>query len=516
MITPFGELPNNLAVDMTLAEQHEWLRRRITRRTALSIAAGAAVSPMLWTRRASAKALSTGVSGRHITYGPDPRTQMIVGFRSASPMSSATVSAHPIEGATAPAVSVDADIRSVRGSTALYGRAELHGLAPNTPYGYTITVDGRPVSSSYFRTSHAGAFRFTAFGDQGIGSDPAQMLAVLTSLSPKLHLLAGDLCYADSSGRGGPGDVLHSALWDVWLDQNDPVSSHVPWLVAPGNHEMEPGFSTHGYAGWLSRVAIGGNSPIAVPVASTVRCANVGFIGLDSNDVANEIPANRGWTAGRQTQWLEQTLASLRSDRDIDFVVAYLHASPYSTSEAHGSEGGIREHWVPLFDKYEVDLVISGHNHCYERTKPLRGGTVVAEGDDTVDSRLGTTYITAGGGGQELTPTFYPRTRSRVATDAGSVSENVNWSLPARIGQHGVLCADVTPGDGHRAPTMHLRSFDSSGAVVDEVTLSRKLRPNSSHELPWLIAGAASVAAVGAAATGATLLRRGRVDTPAD
>ncbi len=34
----------------------------------------------------------------------------------------------------------------------------------------------------------------------------------------------------------------------------------------------------------------------------------------------------------------------------------------------------MRTNWVPLFDKYAVDLVINGHNHIYERTDPLKGG----------------------------------------------------------------------------------------------------------------------------------------------
>jgi hypothetical protein len=39
----------------------------------------------------------------------------------------------------------------------------------------------------------------------------------------------------------------------------------------------------------------------------------------------------------------------------------------------NGADLGIREEWVPLFDKYGVDLVVCGHEHHYERSHPIRG-----------------------------------------------------------------------------------------------------------------------------------------------
>jgi hypothetical protein len=510
LITPFGDLPNRLAIDMTMAEQHEWLQRPVSRRAVLAAILGTAITPLLWTQTASAAAASAGVRGRHLAFGPDPLTQMIVGFSSAAPISRADVVATSLHGSHS--VTAPATIRTVAGSTARYAQCTLAGLHPGTAYRYQIRVDGQQVSTSTFTTAaESGPFRFTAFGDQGVGPHPVAVLNTIKALSPRFHLLAGDLCYADSSGQGGPGDVFDSTQWDVWLNQNDPLTSHLPWMIAPGNHEMEPGFANHGYAGWLSRIAIGGTSPLAVPVASTFRYSSVGFVGLDSNDVSFEIPANRGWTQGRQTSWLDSTLAALRADPTIDFIVAYMHASPYSTSDAHGSEGGIRDLWVPLFDKYEVDLVISGHNHCYERTQPLRAGAITAHATQSVDSELGTTYITAGGGGQTLAPGFYPSGLSRVATPAGDELETAIWPVSDRTGEYGALCADVVPSTTHDAPTLHLRAYNTNGTVVDEVTLTRssKRRPKKpSDDVPAIVGGASALAIAGAGAIGFAALHR--------
>ena len=51
-----------------------------------------------------------------------------------------------------------------------------------------------------------------------------------------------------------------------------------------------------------------------------------------------------------------------------------LHQCACSSATAGtGSDLGIRREWLPLFDTYEVDLVLSGHDHGYERTFPVRG-----------------------------------------------------------------------------------------------------------------------------------------------
>ena len=85
-------------------------------------------------------------------------------------------------------------------------------------------------------------------------------------------------------------------------------------MCVPGNHDMEPGFGMHGYAGLLARVPIGGTSPLGDPGGHDLSGrARVGFIGLDSNDVSYEIPANRGWTRGRSDSLAEADSGAMRA-----------------------------------------------------------------------------------------------------------------------------------------------------------------------------------------------------------
>ncbi len=131
---------------------------------------------------------------------------------------------------------------------------------------------------------------------------------------------------------------------------------------------------------------------------------NVGVVALDANDVSYEIPANFGYTDGKQTRWLDRTLGELRADKAVDFVVVFFHHCAYSTSK-HASDGGVRAEWLPLFAKHQVDLVINGHNHVYERTDAIKNGEVgkpVPVGESTDPRRDGIVYVTAGGGGKTL------------------------------------------------------------------------------------------------------------------
>ena len=82
---------------------------------------------------------------------------------------------------------------------------------------------------------------------------------------------------------------------------------------------------------------------------------------------------------------LERTLAQARRDRGVDMIAVFMHQCAMSTSvPGNGSDPGIRRAWLPLFDRYQVDLVLSGHEHDYERSYPVRGydrgahGTVVS------------------------------------------------------------------------------------------------------------------------------------------
>jgi len=70
-----------------------------------------------------------------------------------------------------------------------------------------------------------------------------------------------------------------------------------------------------------------------------------------------------------QIAWFEKELQA----SDSDWKIPYFHHPPYSSGERHGSDTQMRDVLEPLFLKYNVSVVLTGHDHFYERTKPQKG-----------------------------------------------------------------------------------------------------------------------------------------------
>lgn len=116
---------------------------------------------------------------------------------------------------------------------------------------------------------------------------------------------------------------------------------------------------------------------------------NVRFFALESSYLDPE-----------QVAWFEKEL----KDSTSDWKIPYFHHPPYSSGERHGSDSRIREVLEPLFLKYNVSVVLTGHDHFYERTKPQKGIVyfVVGSGGQlrkgNIDRRSG---LTAAGNDQD-------------------------------------------------------------------------------------------------------------------
>jgi hypothetical protein len=76
-----------------------------------------------------------------------------------------------------------------------------------------------------------------------------------------------------------------------------------------------------------------------------------------------------GQLDGEHLSWLER---ELENSNDA-WKIPYFHHPPYSSGGRHGSDAGIREVLEPLFVKYNVSVVLTGHDHFYERVKPQQG-----------------------------------------------------------------------------------------------------------------------------------------------
>jgi Purple acid Phosphatase, N-terminal domain/Calcineurin-like phosphoesterase len=241
-------------------------------------------------------------------------------------------------------------------------------------------------------------------------------------------------------------------------------------------------------------------------------------------DPANysQVPDFSSGTPNLQCIWLERELREARQDPSVDMIVVFMHQCAMSTSvPGNGSDLGIRQAWLPLFDQYEVDLVLSGHEHDYQRSYPVRGydadyqGFVASPNPDQTlneavstrrphvvtatpvsfngqqawDTRQGTVFLVLGGGGTDGPTNVYGTDaatglpQAKVITERNAISgseatgftrnaadsrEDAPWSAATNVGDaYGYAIFDVDPGDRRGETTITFKYF-AIPAVSDE------------------------------------------------
>ena len=542
-------------------------RRGFLKRAGASGLAAATVPLSLG--RANAQNLADGTPEQiHLTWGEDPASQVVVSWAS-------------LAQAVNPRVVYTADGHSPRtahgiqrtytdglnGETVFNYHARLHDLPAGATVQYLVTADNdsnaaQPFSAS-FQTAPRGRapFRWTSYGDLAtpntawVLSYPQSRFAVqaVERFQPLFHLLNGDLCYANLN------PTVQPSVWRDFGNNNQASAARRPWMPCIGNHEIEFNNGKLGLDSYHSRYTLPDNNTPFRGQWYSFRVSTVLFISLDADDVIYQdgaafvggpaplVPAAstgnapiapgtsfyvRGYSGGAQTQWLEETLREAQADVGIDWIVVQMHQDALSSSKTgNGSDKGIREAWLPLFDQYGVDLVVCGHDHDYERSFPVRGcnhdaGQDATSGspvdtlqprpvvtsdpsDATFDTSRGTIHLILGGGGTSAPLDVYgvdaadglpqakvftkanrpvpnpakPGAYLRAGADA---VEDAIWSARRDTGTgYGIAVFDLDPGEPGGRTTITMQYFHAPGAdqsptanyeLFETVTLAKKSR----------------------------------------
>ena len=167
------------------------------------------------------------------------------------------------------------------------------------------------------------------------------------------------------------------------MSNNSRSARFRPWMPTAGNHENEA-LGAHGFEAYQTYFTVpdNGASPDLNGLWYSFRAGSVMVIALSTTTTsASRTPATSTSTATpaapRRRGWRHSS-PSARRDRSIDWIVVCMHQVAMSTAMAppgNGADLGIRQEWMPLFDRYGVDLVVAGHEHHYERELPVRGTT---------------------------------------------------------------------------------------------------------------------------------------------
>jgi hypothetical protein len=481
----------------------------------------------------------------HLTWGEDPTSSVNVSWASPAQAINPRVLMRASSGSRAVHAIQRTYTDGLNGQTVFTYHARLEGLQPGSLFHYEVTADNdrnraRPFTAS-FQTAPRGRmpFRWTSYGDLATpvtswtlsSHQSRHAVQAVEGFAPLFHLLNGDLCYANLNPAAQPA---------VWADFGNNVQASAafrPWMPCPGNHEIEFGNGAQGFDSYLTRYTLPHNGTAFPGLWYRFQVGSALFISLSADDVIYQdsgafvagpeplrpVPSTgnapiepgvslyiHGYSDGAQTRWLEQTLAAASLDDSIDWIIVQMHQDALSSSRyGNGSDKGIRQSWLPLFDRYGVDLVLCGHDHDYERSWPVRGcnhdvgrdaatGTMIdtcqpnpvitaAPIDGRFDTTHGTIHLILGGGGTSSPLDAYgvdPASglpQAKVITKpkrpapgpvAGTFSkpgadalEDAIWSArrDTETG-YGVAVFDLDPGVPRGKTSITVRYYHASGA----------------------------------------------------
>lgn len=354
---------------------------------------------------------------------------------------------------------------------------DFSGLLPATRYFYSVgtateTLAG-PDDGCFFTTppppGSAPATRIWVLGDAGTANvNQARVRNAFYrhagERSPDLCLLLGDNAYDTGSDR-----EHQRALFDMY----SAMLRRVPFWSCLGNHETGQSVSyvnTYPYFDIFTFPTRGECGGVASGTEHyySFDYANIHFISLDSM-TADRAPG------GAMATWLTQDLASTTAT----WIIAFFHHPPYSKG-SHNSDSErnlieMRRSFLPILEQGGVDLVLSGHSHCYERSFLLDGHYGMSN-TLTAAMKLNPGDGRPNGDGAYLKPVSGPKahlgTVYNVAGSAGQVSGGP-LNHPAMYFSANELGSVVLDIQGNRLDSIFLRD---DGTIRDSYRIEKQDR----------------------------------------
>jgi hypothetical protein len=181
-------------------------------------------------------------------------------------------------------------------------------------------------------------YNFIATGDWYCNEETKKTIKNILAVHPELIITTGD-------------QVKESPSAQCWMDMSKPI--HDKLKIAIGNHDAE-------FANIYKQIV--DYHQLKSPYYSH-DLKNVHFISMST-----EHPYEKG---SRQYEFIKNDLEKTSNNPEIDWIVVHQHKPLYSTKQDKQEAEQLRDIYEQLFQKSDVDLVISSHNQYYERTYPI-------------------------------------------------------------------------------------------------------------------------------------------------
>lgn len=185
---------------------------------------------------------------------------------------------------------------------------------------------------------------FVAAGDFGCSKSAESTIKKMNNSNPDLIIALGDLSY--------------NKFADCWLNMIDPINNDEKVKFVVGDHDIDSDYSRYNaYMKYFN---------LTKPFYS-FDYNNIHFL-MMATPKNKEIPYI--WNS-EQYNFVKNDLEKASQDEDVDWIIVSGFRPFYSSISMHKGQAELRNAYHQMFDKYGVDLVLSAHNHNYQRTFPL-------------------------------------------------------------------------------------------------------------------------------------------------
>lgn len=248
--------------------------------------------------------------------------------------------------------------------------------------GYSLAaIDGDMQT----HTRDTSDFNFVAAGDYGCGDETNKTVKGMIKKDPELVIALGDLSYDKTV--------------TCWLNSIIPLDTPGRIKITFGDHDLTS--KMFKYKEYIRHFNM------TKPFYS-FNYGNVHFLAMATGK-NSIIPYLNG---SEQYNFVEQDLRNANDNKSIDWIIVYSFRPFYSSDTEHSGQDVLPITYHPLFDAYDVDLVLQAHNHNYQRTfplmyngdsfRPMDNPTIVDKDSTDYTDPKGTVFLTVGTAGAEL------------------------------------------------------------------------------------------------------------------
>ena len=298
--------------------------------------------------------------------------------------------------------------------------AALSSLDPGTEYIYWVEAGGSQSGVQRFKTAGtSGSYNFLWMSDVHSHPDnPGKMNTVelLRQDAESRTASSGGIDFVLFSGDA----VKYGSRYDNWQQWNgSPAVTNYMFAMIPGNKEYYyTGSSTFYDYYWY--LAVKNNPPNGPGTTEQEGCYwflrdSVLFVGIDSLIHKGSRMARYGDKTNvlrDQTNWFDRVVSEQKSKKSFRYLVVVQHDPWFvyaASKDSFDKSRGNYDTWRHVFDKHKVDLALSGDEHNYIRTKPLRSDAANSDG---------TIYMVAG----QIEESNYSATITTSISDYGNAN----------------------------------------------------------------------------------------------